>query len=219
MATVQLPSEGDFPGNAHSQKQAKQPERPEVKKIVTGNVSERKKSIWARIGESFTGDDMKSVITFVMMDVVVPSTKSLISDTLTTAVERFFFGDARPRNIVSRPGAAYGQYTMYNRVSTSSAPPWDTRATRPSVSPRARATHDFREVLIDNRHDAALVLDTLTEMVSKYDVATVADFYDCVGFTSEFTDRNWGWNDLRDASVVRVNGGYLIQLPPPIQIK
>lgn len=54
-----------------------------------------------------------------------------------------------------------------------------------------------------------------------YDVCTVADFYDAVGETSEFTDRNWGWTplELRDAQIQHVRGGYLIGLPSPIPIK
>lgn len=230
MATVPLPGVGDLPGNSQTQKQqvAKAAaentpgERPTISKIVTGEAVERKKGLWSRIGESFTGDDARSVVNFVVMDVVVPSAKSLISDALTTAVERFFFGDgrvSRPSN--ARGGTSYGQYTPYNRVSSNGSAPWSPQPQPQQMSRRGRATHDFREILIPNRAEAGIVLDTLTQMADMYEVATVADLYDATGMTSEYTDRNWGWNalDLRDASVVRVRDGYIVRLPPPSAIK
>lgn len=223
MAERQLPGAGDFPSNNQSDKKAAPAERPKVEKIVSGEAVEKKKSVWKRIAASFTGDDARTVGEFVLMDVIIPSAKSLISDALTTTVERFFYGDGR---LNRRPGSttSFGQYNAYNRVGVGSSigqPPWGQPQPQPQMSRRGRATHDFREVTIDNRAEAAMVLDILTEMASKYEVTTVADFYDAVGFTSEFTDRNWGWTllELQQAQIIRVRDGYWIQLPPPIQIK
>lgn len=224
MAEVKLPGAGDFPSNNQSDKKAAPTERPKIEKIVSGVAAEKKKSVWKRIAASFTGDDARTVGEFVLMDVVIPSAKSLISDALTTTVERFFYGDGR---LNRRPGStsSFGQYSAYNRIGSPigvGQSPWGQPQPQPQMSRRGRATHDFREVTINNRAEAAMVLDIITEMASKYDVATVADFYDAVGFTSEFTDRNWGWTllELQQAQITRVSGGeYWIQLPPPIQIK
>lgn len=219
MAEHKLPGAGEFPSNNHSDKKAAPTERPKIEKIIIGEAVEKKKSVWKRIAASFTGDDARTVGEFVLMDVIIPSAKSLISDALTTTVERFFYGDGR---LNRRPGSttSFGQYNAYNRVSTIGQAPWQAQPA-PQMSRRGRATHDFREVLLPSRQEAAMVLDVITDMASKYDVATVADFYDAVGFTSEFTDRNWGWDleMLVAAQVVRARDGYVIQLPPPVQIK
>lgn len=226
MAEHQLPGAGDFPSNNQTSKKVPAvAERPQVQKVVSGNATEKKKSVWKRIAASFTGDDARTVGEFVLMDVIVPSAKSLISDALTTTVERFFYGDGRIQRSGGRP-TSYGPYSPYNRVSTttlgSGSAPWGQQVQPQQLSRRARANHDFREALIDSRQEAAVVLDTITQMADMYEVATVADFYDAVGFTSEFTDRNWGWTplELREAQITRVRDGrYVIQLPPPIPIK
>jgi len=220
MATTPLPGAGEFPSNAHAQKKIEKPvvERPAIKKVVTGTVVEHKKSAWQRFRSMFTIEDAGSVIKTVFTDVLLPSVNNLIVDTLTTTVERTF-GNGGVQRQGYRPGSSYGPYTPYNRAPQSTAPWGQQQQAQQQMSRRSRQTHDFRECVIDNRQEAAIVLDTLTQMVDMYDVATVADFYDAVGFTSEYTDRNWGWNDLRDAQIMHVRGGYLIQFPQPIQLK
>ena len=53
------------------------------------------------------------------------------------------------------------------------------------------------------------------DLVNSYDSATVADFYDLVGITSEFTDNKWGWTNLHGSRVIRARDGYLLDLPKP----
>lgn len=226
MAQRSMPDPHEFPSNAHTQtkvnaaRDALDKERPKITAVVTGTAIKQKKSLGSRISEIFTGDDARSVGNYVVLDVIVPATKNLISDALTTAIERFFFGDGRSR----RPGgaASYGQYTPYNRTTSTSrgAPPWGPeQQTRREMSPRGRATHDFREVLVGDRQEGAMVLDLLQELISMYDIATVADYYEACNVTAEFTDRQWGWTSLDGAQVVRVRDGYQIQVPPPIPLK
>lgn len=224
MAQRSMPDPHDFPSNSHTanpKEKAVVADRPAVKPVVTGTAVKKKRSFGQKMAEMFTGDDARSVGQYVVMDVIVPSAKNLISDALTTAVERFFFGDGRGQ-VRRGSGSSYGPYTPYNRASTSSrsagAPPWRTDDRR-EMSPRGRATHDFREVLIDNRQEAGMVLDALLEMIQMYDVATVADYYDACNISPEFTDRQWGWTNLDAAEIIRDRGGYLIRMPNPISLK
>ena len=46
----------------------------------------------------------------------------------------------------------------------------------------------------------------------------MADFYDLVGMTSNYTDNKYGWYDMRSAYVQAVNGGYIIRLPKPVAL-
>ena len=55
----------------------------------------------------------------------------------------------------------------------------------------------------------------ILDRVQKYDFATVADLYDMLGETGEYTDNRWGWTDLSKADVIRVHQGYLLDLPRP----
>lgn len=221
MAQRSMPDPHDFPSNATATPAPAEKERPKVQSVVTGGATKKKRSLGNRIAEVFTGDDARSVGNYVVMDVVIPSAKNLFADALTTAVERFFFGDGRNQHRRGS-GSSYGPYTPYNRMGSSSrqtgAPPWRTDDRR-EMSPRGRATHNFQEVIIDNRQEAGMVLDTLIEMIQMYEVATVADMYEASNITPEFSDRQWGWTDLSDAQIVRVREGWMIQVPRPIPLK
>jgi hypothetical protein len=84
-----------------------------------------------------------------------------------------------------------------------------------SISRRARATHDFDEIILPTRVEAEEVIDRMFDIVSQYETATVADLYELVGINSNYTDGKWGWSDFRGAGVSRVRNGYLLDLPRP----
>ena len=145
----------------------------------------------------------------------------LLANTLldTAGVERMIFGEARStsRRTGRRPGEPYINYGRYSRSSTASRSglvPMEGRP-RPELSRRARASHDFDEIILATRVEADEVIDRLFDLVSKYETATVADLYDLVGISGNYTDDKWGWFDLRGAGVHRVRNGYLLDLPKP----
>lgn len=84
-----------------------------------------------------------------------------------------------------------------------------------TVSRQARARHDFDEIILENRVEAEEVLDRLFERIEEYGTATVADLYDLVGMTGDYTDNKYGWTGLATASVSRTKGGYVLDLPRP----
>lgn len=181
-----------------------------VDKVITGEAIARKKPLGRRIAETFTGEDAHSVGTYVLFEVMLPALKTMISDAASQGVERMLFGDSRPS---SRVGArSVNGYTSYNRVGQASAT--STLSSRP-LSQRARATHDFREIILETRGQAEVVMERLGDLISQYGVATVADLYELVGVTGSFTDDKWGWPDLRDAGIRRVREGFLMMLPAP----
>ena len=52
-----------------------------------------------------------------------------------------------------------------------------------------------------------------------YGLVRVADFYDLVGVTGNYTDNKYGWTNIRSAEIVRLrDGGYVIKLPRAMQI-
>ena len=53
----------------------------------------------------------------------------------------------------------------------------------------------------------------MDDLIETYGLVSVADFYDLVGVTGDYTDNKYGWTDLRNANVIRVRDGYMIKLP------
>lgn len=213
------PAASNYEGNSLTGK-AKPPEaKPNPEKVTFEPIAvgkTKKKPIMRRFLEAMTGDDVHSVGRFVTQEVLLPAFKNMVADAFTQGAERMIFGDGRMSSSSTRSRTGY---TAYNRVGPQSRrPPWDEPEKR-TMSQRARATHDFREIILDTREEAMEVLDQLRAAISQYDVVSLNDLYQMVSITGSFTDDNWGWNDLRFAGVKRIREGYLLDLPAPISLK
>lgn len=207
----------DFPSNRHKDKQPPEETEPETKekveKVVEGEAIRRKKSLGTRAKEMFFGGDTRGVWGYVGEEVLLPAAKDMIADAVSQGIERMIYGEARSssRRTGRRPDGK-GPYISYDRYSRKKSP---GRRGGGEISHRARAAHDFDEIILATRVEADEVIDRLFDLVSKYESATVADLYDLVGITGNYTDDKWGWHDLRGADVRRVRHGYLLDLPRP----
>jgi hypothetical protein len=201
------PNGPNYRGNSYTSKSKAAEKKDVVEKPkleqVTGTVAiERKKSLGTKMKETFTGDDMSSVVQWVALEVVVPAIKTLISDMASQGVERLLFGGAAPRS-------GRRNVVQYNKMSSGNS----SSGGRPQMSSRARAAHDFREIILPDRGEAELTLENLQAQIDEYGMATVEDLYSLVGITGTFMDSQWGWTDLRGSGIKRVREGYLLELP------
>lgn len=206
----------NYSGNSNASKQrpnaeAANTDRPKLERVTTGDPVRVKKPLGRRIAESFTGDDIHSVGSFVLFEVVLPEAKRLIADVFTQGIERALFGSSSPRS-----NARTGGYTPYNRMSVSGTA--NNRPSGPTISPQGRARHNFSEIVLAKREEAVDVLDRLQMAVEEFHMATVGDLYDLVGITGNFNDNKWGWTSLSGSQIRMVRGGYVIDLPDPQQL-
>ena len=207
-----------FPSNSKSAKREPQ-QQPKVEdrkleKVVTGVVKKQKRGLGKRIAETFLEDNTKSVGSYIFHDVLIPAAKSMICDMVGWGgfAEILLFGDKRggARGRGGRSNSkSYTSYGSYYRLTDGDNRDRDRR----DISRTSRARHDFDEIILETRGEAEEVLSHLVDLTIDYQQATVADLYDLVGITSNFTDNKYGWTDLRSASVTRVRDGYLINLP------
>lgn len=207
---------GDVPSNAHRVRQTPRAEAVEstevkevkdpVNKIIEGKVTTRKIPWYKRFAHSLVADDTQSMGDWVMQEVIIPSIRNLISDTVRGSTDRLLYGTARARG-PARIGERPGLRTRYDQMSDHEP--------RRMLSRDARARHDFNDVVLDSRTEAIEVIEALIDRVDRYQSATVADLYDLVGVTGSFADQRWGWTDLRTADVRQVRGGFLLDLPSP----
>jgi hypothetical protein len=203
-----------FPSNSRIKKAAAAPSRevkPEkVEQITTGEVLRSKRSLRKRFTENFVGGDASSVGSYVFFDVLLPAAKDMVADAMSMGVEKMLFGEARSS---SRRGNRMGSSHHVNYSRMGSAP--GIRVDPRVPSRRARANHEFDEIILQGRAEAEEVINKLFDMLEQYEAATVKDLYEMVGIKPEFTDEKYGWVDLRGASVSRVRNGYLLDLPKP----
>ena len=141
--------------------------------------------------------DVKS---YVIMDVLVPAVKKLISDIVTDGIDIILYGGSRRSSKRGSEKILYGSY--YEKK--------DDRRYRDS----SRNT-GFRHgtIVIDNRREAEEVLMHLDALIDKYGVATVGDLHDLLGITGEYTDEKYGWTSIKNAKIVRSYDGYELKMP------
>ncbi len=205
MADSEKPKTDYASNSAKSKKDSPSPsERPEIKQIAAASV--RKKSLGAKVKETFAGDSAESVFQYVLFDIVLPRFKDLVFETFTGGLEKSLFGSSSRSSRRSSSGK-----TDYRGISSGSRR--EERRDR-EISPRGRANHDFEEITIPTRGEAEQVRDTLLELVDQYDSATVADLYSACGISTDHTDLKFGWTDLSEARILPARGGgYILELP------
>lgn len=201
----------NYPGNSNNQKpgppgEPKPPKEP-VQPIINGKV--RRKSNRS----SIIVETGRSVWEYVLHDVLLPSLKDTLYDVITGGSQKALYKDMRPRG---RGPTGYNQYGRPGVVTTPSSNPY----TRRTVSPQARSTHVFDDIILETRDEADAVLGSMHDLVSKYGYATVADLLTLCNVDSVFTDGQWGWTDreIVNIRVALVQGGYLLRTPPTVPI-
>lgn len=200
-----------FPSNSlKGREQEKQKtETKKVEKIVKGKVVTRKKSWGKRAMESVVGDDVDSVGSYILHDVLIPAFKSTISDMVQGGIEMLLFGERKSSRTKRDGGKSYVSYNSYSSGHRRDDRDRDKR----DISARGRSRHNFDEIILATRGEAEEVIDHLVDLTIDYDAASVSDLYDLVGISGNFTDDKWGWTDLSSASTTRVRDGYRLNLP------
>jgi len=200
----------EFPGNTNRARESARKHDP----VVKGGVTMRKRPLGKRFAETFIQGDIHSVREDVFWNIIVPRLKDIVLAGGWEGLQVLLFG-------VSRRGAGStttGTNYRYERDSRHS-PDAVLGRTRPEPSRRARASHDFRDILFDSRVEAEEVLSTLEAAIEKYDQVSVADLYDMCDVKADFTDDQWGWTDLRSAEVRPArHGKYIIDMPRPVSL-
>lgn len=199
-------NEHEYKPNSHRYKEEQSnvpAERKKVEKVVKGTVKTKKKSEIRKFTDVFVAEDVSTVKSYLVQDLLIPSIKNTILDLIIEGATIIFKGE--PRRNKKGSNAEYVSYRHYADR--------DRRDDRPSET-RSRAGYDFDNIYLESKGEAEEVLSRMDELIDAYGFVTVADLYDLVGKSCNYTDNKYGWFNLRDADSVRVRGGeYLIRLP------
>lgn len=197
----------DYPPN--SDKSKKPEEEKRVEQVTTSEVIRRKKGLGTRFKGLLFAGDAKSTLQYIIFDVFFPQARDVIADVGKAGIERLVLGDTRRGS--RAPSSGPTGYTQYNRYHMGGQPQPAPR----NISQRARARHDFDEIILTSRVEAEEVLDRMFDILNRYGSVSVADLYLLTGFPSSHVDNKWGWQNLTGAGVSRIREGYLLDLPQP----
>lgn len=192
--------------NSHKYKEENKNAKGEVKKVekvVSGTVKTKKKSDIHKFTDVFISEDAANVKNYILMDVLVPAVKKAISDIVRDGIDMILYGGSGRGKSSSSPS----NYVSYSRYSDR-----DRRDER-RYSDTRRAGYYCDDVIVQTRGEAEDVLTRMDELIDMYQQVTVADLYDLVGISGNYTDNRYGWTNIRNAEIVRVRDGYLLKMP------
>lgn len=184
----------------NNSRKAKSEETKKLNKVISGTAKTKKKNDVQKFADVFISEDVNNVKSYIFLDVLVPAIKKAISDIVVNGIDMILYGEAGHTKKSNGTKPSYRSYYDNNNSNNRTT----TR----------RTIYSFDDIVMNSRADAEEVLDTMLETIEKYGIVSVADMYDLVGITGNYTDNKYGWTDLRSARIERErDGGYTINLP------
>ena len=139
--------ETNYPSNAHkNEKRELKPSKDEkkIEKAISGTATVKKKGAAKKFSDVFISEDAHNVGEYVLTDVIVPFTKKLISEAITTAIDILLYGD-KGRGKGSSIASRYG-YRDYGKAYDR-----DRRDISPS---RNRSGYNYDDIYLESRGEA-----------------------------------------------------------------
>lgn len=195
--------------NKYKKEQAEenQPEtKKKVEKIVTTTAVKRKNGV-RKFADTFISEDAANVKSYVVSEVLIPALKKAISDIVTDGIDMILYGGSGK----SRQNNTRTSYISYRNYSD----PRDKKYSYREPSRSTNTGYSYDDIILSTRSEAEEVMLAMSELVETYGVASIADLYDLVGVSGNFTDNKYGWTktNVRNAEVVHTRDGYLLKFP------
>lgn len=202
----------NLPDNSHRSRNEKQAmiEGKRVEKVVHGKVKTKKNNA-RKLTNVFITEDAANVKNYVLFDVIVPSIKKALYDLVVGALDMTLFGGRGGGSNDKRSISDKISYKDYNSISKRNERSYGNTITTSGYS--------YDDIVLETRGEAESVLSRMDEIISEYDEVRVADLYDLVGITGDYTDNKYGWTNIRNARVVRTRDGYKIEMPRALPLK
>ena len=196
----------EYKSNSNKSKQ-EQTNQHKVEKIVTGKVITKKRTGLRKFTDEFISDDAKNIKSYVIKDVIIPALKKVISDIVRDGIDMILYGgtgDSGRRSNVDR--ISYRNY-------------YDSRSSVRRDERSYGSVYDYDDIVLATMGEARDVLSRMDELIDTYGMVSVADLYDLVGISGNYTDNKYGWTNLKTARITRVRDGYRIEMPRAMVIE
>ena len=204
----------NLPDNSHKGRAEKKEaaeltktEEKRAEKVVHGKVKKKENGM-RKLTDIFISEDVSNVKDYIVFDVVVPALKKAVYDLIVGTLDMSLYGG---RGSGNRPKADKVSYRDYNDISR--------RDSRSGDRTRTASGYSYDDIVLETRGEAETVLSRMDEIMEEYNIVRVADLYDLVGVTGDYTDNNYGWTNIRNAKIVRVRDGYKIDMPRALPIR
>lgn len=191
----------EFKSNSHKSKEELKREEKKIEKVATGKVKTKKKSGATKFADVFITEDIGNVKDYIIYDVLLPAAKKTISEIVSNGVDMILYGETKSRK-------SKGSKVSYSKYYDDRDDDYRRSSRRSRV-----LGYDYEDVILETRREAEEVLNRMEDLIDSYGVVSVADLYDLVGISGNYTDNKYGWMNLRSAGIERTRDGYMLLLP------
>lgn len=201
----------NYPNNSHKYKSEQrereaQLEQKRVQRVVNGKAKTKKNEV-RKLTNIFISDDIHNVKSYVVEDVIIPTIKK----TILNSLEMILLG---------RSGSYGGGSVRYNDGGKVSYRKYsdDPRDDRFSGRVKAGSPAGYDDIIFETRADAELTIEEMANTIKRYEIVSIGDMYDIAQITAPSTYYKYGWTSIRNARVEKVPGGYVIRMPRALPI-
>lgn len=192
----------EYKSNSFKSREAIEKPKREISPVIN-KASVKKTSEVSKFLQVFFPERSTSIKSFIIDDVVIPTVKNAIAD----SIEMVLFPNGRTRAFNKNNSGTRVNYGGYYRGESS----------RPTKQEHYENIFDYDQIIFDTRQDADKVLFGMDDVIDQYGFVTVLDLFDLSNITtSNYMAEKYGWTDIRSGNVVSVRGGgWSIKLPRP----
>lgn len=201
----------DYKSNSYKSKETYSGDKLEkkIKRAVLGSVKVKKKNEIQKFADIFISEDIASVKSYILIDVLVPAVKKAVSDIVTNGIDMILYGETG-KNEKKSTGSKKSYRNYHERGNEHKSNHFKSAKLD---------KYDYDDLIFETRGDAEAVLDAMNDIISQYGVVSIGDLYDLSNITTDnYAVNNYGWTDIRGCKSIRVRDGYVLKLPSVLPI-
>ena len=196
-------------GNSNAQKKADaKKEEKEISPVAHGK---RAKSSPIRKMSRVIFRDPEEIKHEAVIGIILPGLLNFAHDTLSDILDLIFKDEVSSMKKSKIPKVSYMDYGKASKKHSK----------RDDEDYYSYSQSIDTKVMLDTRVEAEEVLEAMTDILERYEVVSVFDYFDICGVDGEFTDNKYGWTDeeqLVKAPIRRTRSGYFLDLPRPMPL-
>lgn len=193
------PSVPVFPANSDRSKVEKSTES----KVIAKATEKKNRTVYKALSD-FVVSDIPEVWEHLVIDVVIPTAKSMLTDMVTQGIQSLLYGNSAPKT--------RGSYVTYGSRSPSSY----ARASSPVTSrSQTRSVDRIRDLEFESAQDLRDMLAFIAEVFDDREVLTVAELKEAAGLKVSYVDDRWGWGREANFRSIVDRGRQVLLVPSP----
>lgn len=176
--------------------------------IVKEKAVKKELSFGQKLRGAFVKEDLTSIRDYVVFDIIVPSVKQSIFDTVTGIVGQLLGVNISTRATRGYSGGNDRPFKDYAKASR--------RGSVAHEKVQQYDPYDVSDVIFKSKADALALLEEIIDICDTNGWYSVDRFYRRAGIpeiNNGYTNQAYGWHNVDGSEVVAVHGGYIIDLP------